>query len=199
MPQRGIFGCGDNSFGQLGNFVKMEYADPLRIKTSYTEIATFNGISLGKSEVNGIPVFDAWGLFKFEESRKEDHAELKRIAKIITRPKPVRCQSFNDFIERYSCLTYSTVTRVMSPTLMRGEDSIVNEPELINDKELLEVQYLFGDERPVEGAVSVHIGDKNKFSVLDGCCISPNANINVADVQQTADNQGYNQDANRRV
>ena len=102
----------------------MEYADPLRIKTPYTEIATFNGISLGKSIVNGMPVFDAWGLFKFEESRKEDYAELKRIAKIITRPKPVLCQSFNDFIERYSGLTYSTVTNsnLLKNPVQNGEN-----------------------------------------------------------------------------
>ena len=167
-----LFAFGDNRFGQLGDFDENEYADPLKIKTNYIDIATFRKITVAKKVVEGREVFEAWGLYKLIESKNEekDDLDMKRMAMIIRGPKPVRCESFNDFVERYSCLTYFMVSREMSLSLLRGEDPPREQLELIDEEELLEFQLVSGDEKPMEGVKSIHVqyGDNYKNIGVEG-------------------------------
>ena len=187
-PSRYLYCMGDNTFAQLGNFDKIRYAEPVKIRTDYLDIATINGISLGmRKDKQGNQIFQAWGLFAIEESIREENEDISKtsmpnkVAKIISSPKLVDCRSFNDFVERYASVTYFWVEANESSSFRRTE----NDPaprQLIDPAELMTVQYLSQNQKPIRGVMNVHIGTKNNFSLMSDCSIGSGGSISMESI-----------------
>ena len=177
-PRYRLRAMGDNMFGQLGNFEKMKYADPIDIETDYRGDLNVNGISLGKKIENGVPVIEAFGLYSIEEQKRGENENQEdisnyKVAQLITTPTVVKARSFNEFIERYGSLTHYLVDASESPSLL---DDPALEP-LIDEANLTRYQFLSDGQKPVAGMMSIHYGTKYEVSLLSDSSVGGSITI----------------------
>ena len=191
-PCRFIYCMGDNTFAQLGNFDLPRYSEPVKISTTYTDIATINCISLGKRVGdNNAEIIEAWGLFSIEESKRNENGRNtkknnKKVDKIIIKPTEVKCKSVNEYVERNMSLTYFWVHSYESSFLSRNSNE-TGQGDLIDQAQLKEVIYLSDDEEPdndPDHVINVHIGDNNYKTGMAGCLIGSGGSITIEQLMQ---------------